>query len=1148
VREAVPKTPQGYADRKPPSAAGAPRPKEAVEVDQPTKGLTAEEIRAASGSGSGAALERPTFLPSQIVAGRYEIVRFVASGAMGEVYEVEDTVLRGRLALKTIRPVIAADDRAVERFKREIALSRQITHPNVGRVFDIGIQQAGEGRGEVLFFTMELLVGESLAARITRRKRLPCVEALPILEQIAAGLGAAHAVGVIHRDLKSGNVMLVTPADPSRPERVAVTDFGLARSIGRSPDAASSISDSGVVVGSPAYMAPEQVEAKPLTPAADLYSLGIIAYELVTGVRPFDGGSAMTVATRRLTTPPPPPRSVVPDLDPTWDRAILKCLALAPADRFASAADFVRALREGAASEAPTRAALPTPRKPETPAPGPPSDRSFWARPSVVMVGLLALASLALASLVAVGVLPRRGAPGPTATPAAAATAAARRVVAVLEPRGVPGESETAWLQTAIAEALRADLASGGEVRVLPASEESLAALGGDSTVTGTCVVTGPGSPALLRLDLQLQDHAGGPPLVAASATGTENQVVDLVTRAAAPVRQALGLRGLTPAQSLQVEASLPRHPEALRRYAEGLGRLRRGEASEAAAALRAAAAVEPRHARTQAALSQAWQALGDDAKALDAARAAVALTESLGPEERLLFQARLHAAARDWARAAESYEALVTLHPDDLETRLQLAEVQVRGGHAREALVTLDAAGERERRDPRLALVKARAYMGLGDFPAMRAAARAAADEAQRHGANALLAQARLAESSALLSLGDARAASAAADEARRLFDASRDRNGSARALEAVALAAESGGDLGGARRLHERALAAHEALGDSLSAARALNNLGRLAMAQGQAEEAQRRYEAGLAIFRRLGAKSEAARVLVNLGAQLQNAGRLDAARARYMEALDLFSETGEKSGVALALTNLGEIAFIRGDLEESLRMHEESLATNREIGERSGQAYDLSRVGEVAAARGDLVVARGKLEEAIATYQDMADKLGRYSVQVGLARVLLEQGDAVHALRLARESEEVLRAEGVQDARAEALLVAAEASLAAGDARSARASVEEAGPLVTQGEDLVPRLEHAIAQARVRAAAGSPGETDAALAALAGVAAQAKAGGFVQVELRARLAAGRIEAEAGRPGPARAHLEAVAREARARGLGLIARKAVP
>jgi eukaryotic-like serine/threonine-protein kinase len=1139
----VPKTPQGGGEGLPPPAATAGVPSGALGGEEPTLGLTPEELRAAGGSGSGGLPDQPTFLPSQVVAGRYEIIRFIARGAMGEVYEAEDRVLRGRLALKTIRPVIAADSRAVERFKREISLSRQITHPNVGRVFDIGHQQAGAG--EVLFLTMELLAGESLAARITRRKRLSCAEALPMLEQIAAGLGAAHAVGVIHRDLKSGNVMLVRSADPSRHERVVVTDFGLARTIVHSPDAASSISDSRSVVGSPAYMAPEQVEGKPLTPAADLYSLGIIAYELVTGVRPFDGGSAMTVAARRLTTAPAPPRSVVPGLDPVWDGAILKCLALAPADRFASADDFVRALRDYAVSEAPTRAAMPTSLPAEGAAVHPAGGRPVWRRPLLVVTGLLALG---LAALGVVRMLPGRRTVGPPPPPATAAPVAVRRVVAVLEPKGTPGEPETAWLLTAVAEAVRADLAMGGEVRVLPAREHALARLGADSLVSGTCVVTGPGGSRLLRLDLQLQDGAGSAPLASPSATGTESQIVDLVTRAAGPIRQALGLRGLTPAQSLQVEASLPRNPGAVRRYAEGLGRLRRGEAGEAAVALQAAVAIEPRHVRTLSALSEAWQALGDDAKALGAARAAAALAESLSAEDRLALQARLHVAARDWTKAAESYEGLVALHPDDPETRLQLADVQVHAGRAREALVTLDAAGDAKSQDPRLALARARAYMGLGDFPAMRTAARAAADKAGPLGANGLLAQARLAESSALLSLGEARAASAAADEARQLFEAAHDRSGSARALEAVAVAVESSGDLGGARRLYERALAAHEALGDSLGSARILNNLGRLAMAQGQAEEAQRRYEASLAIFQRLGAKPQAGFVLVNLGARLQNAGRLDAAQARYTEALDLFSESGEKSGLAMTLTNLGEIAFIRADLEQARRMHEESLATNREIGERSGQAYDLNRLGEVAAARGDLVVARGRIEESVAAYQDLADKLGRYSAQVSLARVALEQGDAAQALRLARESEEVLRAEGLPDAHARALLVAAEASLAAGDTRSAQALVDEAGPLVARGEDRVLKLEHVVVRARVLAASPGQGGVGTALGKLTRTAAQAKAAGFVQVELQARLAAGRIEANAGQAGQARVHLEAVAREARAKGLGLIARQAAP
>jgi eukaryotic-like serine/threonine-protein kinase len=1130
-------TPQGDGEVRPPGSAS---PGAASGGDQPTRELAPEEIRAASGSGSGGAPARPAFLPPQVVAGRYAVVRFIARGAMGEVYEVEDSVLHVRVALKTIRPEIAMDGRAVERFKREIALARQITHPNVCRVFDIGSHPASEGGCEVPFLTMELLAGESLASRVARKRRLSCAEALPILGQIAAGLEAAHAVGVIHRDLKSGNVMLVGPSGPSRGERAVVTDFGLARNITPSPDTAASISDTGVVVGSPAYMAPEQVEARPLTPAADLYALGIIAYELVTGVRPFDGGSAMTVATRRLTTPPPPPRSVVPDLDPAWENAILKCLALAPEDRFASPGAFLQALRDP--TDGTTFAAPVPPSARTAPAPGR-TERSLWRRPAVLATALLVLASLGVGAL-----LYGRRAPRPSPPVATPAPVVARRVVAVLPPQGTLEGGDSAWLSTAVGEVLRADLASGGEVRVPPARGDEVALLGADSLVSGTYAAAGSGSSRLLRLDLGLRDAAGGVVRGSASATGTVSQIVDLVTRAAAPLRQALGIPGLTPGQAVQVELSLPRDPEAVRLYAEGLDRLRRGEPRAAVEKLEAAAAIEPRHALTHAALSEGWQALGDEAKARAAARLAASLSEPLSSEDRLALEARLHVTGRNWTKAAESYQALAALHPDDPEARLQLADAQVRAGRPREALVALDVGREGGTADPRLALARARAYMGLGEFPAMRAAARAAADGARAHGAKGTLAQARLAESSALLSLGDVKAAGAAADEARQLFDGIGDRSGSARALEAVAVAVESSGDLGGARTLFERALAAQKGLGDPQSAARILNNLGRLALAQDRVDEAQRRYEESLALFRRQGAGPQEGFVLVNLGAVLQKAGRLDAAEKRYTEALAAFSKSAEKSGLAMALTNLGELAFLRGDLEQARRMHEESLATNREIGERSGQAYDLCRLGEVAMARGDRVVARGRLEESLAAYEALTDKVGRYSTQVSLAQVTLDQGDAARALSLARESEEVLRAAGVGEARARALLAEAEASLALGDVAAARATAEEAGPVAAAGGDPVLRLDHAIVQARVLAASAAGPAVDPALAALTRVAAEARSRGLVQVELRAQLAAGSIERAAGRTAPARDHLRAVESAARARGLGSIARAASP
>ncbi len=280
----------------------------------------------------------PVFAPETLLAQRFRIVRFIARGGMGEVYEAEDRVLGERVALKTIRSDVANDQRSMERFLREVHLSRSVTHPNVCRIFDVFHHE------NVTFLTMELLPGETLAERLHRSGRIVPAEALPLVEQMAGALGAAHEAGVIHRDFKSGNVMLVP--DERRPGgiRVVVTDFGLARSSRPGRQSAAPLTETEAVLGTPDYMAPEQIEGKDLTPAADVYALGIVMYEMVTGEPPFQGDTPLSVALKKLKEAAPSPRSGAPDLPPVWDRAILRCLERNPGDRYATTADLVRAL------------------------------------------------------------------------------------------------------------------------------------------------------------------------------------------------------------------------------------------------------------------------------------------------------------------------------------------------------------------------------------------------------------------------------------------------------------------------------------------------------------------------------------------------------------------------------------------------------------------------------------------------------------------------------------------------------------------------------------------------------------------------------------------------------------------------------------
>lgn len=313
-----------------------------------------------AGAGGGVPGDDHRFAPGEKVAGRYRIVDLIGSGAIGEVYEAYDEALAEPIALKTLKAHRASDGVTVERFRREILLARKVTHENVCRVYDLG-RHALPGGGEVIFLTMELLRGQSLASHIRHLGRpMSEAEALPLVRQMTAGLEAAHAAGVIHRDFKPGNLVLVPDGGGAFEGgfRVVITDFGLAR---RSRLDEESLTTTGEALGTPLYMAPEQVAAghQPATPATDIYALGIVIYELVTGELPFKGSSITVMALKRVREAPASPRSVVPTLDARWEAAILRCLEREPERRFQRGRALIEALT-GATPE-PTPAPEATP-------------------------------------------------------------------------------------------------------------------------------------------------------------------------------------------------------------------------------------------------------------------------------------------------------------------------------------------------------------------------------------------------------------------------------------------------------------------------------------------------------------------------------------------------------------------------------------------------------------------------------------------------------------------------------------------------------------------------------------------------------------------------------------------------------------------
>lgn len=289
----------------------------------------------------------PRFESGKILAERFRILRFVAAGGMGEVYEAEDLELKECLAIKTIQPEALQRSDTIARFKREVQLARRVTHPNACRIFDLFLHKpSGSDIAEATYFvSMEFLLGETLAERLHRQGRFSMIDALPLIHQMAAALSAAHDAGIVHRDFKPGNVVLV---EGQLGIRAVVTDFGLAYQ-SPSPSADTALTTSSGQLGTIAYMSPEQLEGRPATTASDIYALGLVIYEMVAGRRPFESESLIAIAAKRLAEPAPSPRAIEPSLSPVFESVVLRCLERDPGKRFAQARDISTAfLADGA--------------------------------------------------------------------------------------------------------------------------------------------------------------------------------------------------------------------------------------------------------------------------------------------------------------------------------------------------------------------------------------------------------------------------------------------------------------------------------------------------------------------------------------------------------------------------------------------------------------------------------------------------------------------------------------------------------------------------------------------------------------------------------------------------------------------------------
>jgi serine/threonine-protein kinase len=311
------------------------------------------EATLGSSDQGGTPHQPPRFVLDELLSERFRIKRLIGRGGMGDVYEALDERLNHRVALKAIRSG-AASDAALARLRHEVVLARQVTHPNVCRIFDIGQHTDQRTGQDVAYLTMELLDGETLSGRIRRLKKLTAEVALPIALQMAEAVAAAHAVNVIHRDLKPSNIILV-PAGVGG-DRAVVTDFGLAR-LAEEQSLASPLTlltGSGEILGTILYMAPEQIRGQSISTVTDIYALGLIIYEMLCGRRAFGDYRSLGEIFRRMDGAPKPLRFVVADVDPRVDALVMHCLEVDPERRFPGAKELASAIRQIVGEKAPS--------------------------------------------------------------------------------------------------------------------------------------------------------------------------------------------------------------------------------------------------------------------------------------------------------------------------------------------------------------------------------------------------------------------------------------------------------------------------------------------------------------------------------------------------------------------------------------------------------------------------------------------------------------------------------------------------------------------------------------------------------------------------------------------------------------------------
>jgi tetratricopeptide (TPR) repeat protein len=891
--------------------------------------------------------------------GHYRVLARLGGGGMGVVYQARDTRLERLVALKFLPSQWSNDDDAKRRFVREAQAASATDHPNICTIYSI--DEAADGR---LFIVMAHYPGATLKQRLEEGP-LAVEDALEIATQAAKGLGRAHKAGVVHRDIKPSNLILTD-------DMVKIVDFGLAKFAD-----SVHLTVSSTPVGTFAYMSPEQVRAEDATASSDVWALGVVLYEMLTGHPPFRGHYSEAIAHAIRHESPVPIRASRPEVPEAVERLVFRALHKDPAIRFANGRELALALLHVRGLTPPTDmitgpVVVPAGLRPTVLAR--PKPRRWW------LAAALAAAVVALGT----GVLWRR-----------AAAPVDRQMLAVMPVGNQSGFQELTPYRLALTYALTEELGASRYVRPLTYARisqlvTSALAKGLDpsSVELARTMTRQTGAPLVIvprvlhennawLAEADIQDAASGAIIAklrtdAVASALTKDAAYSSIVELARRVEEHFG--GAGAAQEPQRKAaSRIKSLDAMSAMADGLAAWERQEMFVARQAFDKASMLDGRHPAPLLWLSRAQAVLGEAEAAADSAERANRLVgEDATPADALLARAMWATARRDSAEAEEHYRELVRRVPDEPTWRIELADFLKEQGRVDEAIQGYLAALAQDPALLRIDVDLCRAYLRRDELVRAREHAAAGLKNFRALGipngeAQALLCQADI------LRLGDAtnrQDALEASFQALAIFDRLGEQYNAARANQYVGLTLGNQGRMAEAIQAWERALAGARDTGNVVLQAAVLMNLGVASEALGRHADGLRFYDQSSALNEKLGDEGEAARAQANAGAILVAYGPdPDDGYRRVQSAVAVFQRLGDRGFEVFGLRMVGVYQREGGLIADAERTFNRALAITRERGRQGATLGVTVEIARTAIAKGDYAAAARLLDSVVA-----------------------------------------------------------------------------------------------------------------------------------------------------------------------------------